>query len=218
MVRRDPQTGKFVSGGGHGLNWHDRTQISGHMHWSIPAADLGGGTLNANATGGPTEIVDFTPVLENDEVYRLSTLHVSAYLGFPTTATAESSGMVSFDINSDGDPIASSGGNPFYEGANDEDGVIDIVHGSTESDSSIYYADLIGEASVGDTVNGVGSGSDYENMTEWIAFDQMLGGGPVYDRDDELYCPVDVRVDNAADHSISGGVSVMLYGHVEELD
>lgn len=216
MVRRDPRTGKFVSSGS-GADWSDKTRVGGIVNYSIPAADLGGGTVTAGVDGEESEIVDFTDKLENDEVYQAERVQIATFLGLPTTATAESSAIVKFELGSRGDPTFPATATPvFYGGVTSaEDGIVDVNSTDEEAGSVFWMGQHYAEASAVDTVNALGAGADAENDKETVYFGSA---GPVFDRDDELYAPAEISVDNVSDHAVVASCWVLLDGEVQELD
>lgn len=219
MVRRDPQTGKFVSGSSSD-GWHEQTRVAGRTSYTIPAADLAGGNTTVKPVGSATELVDFTEVLGNDEVFEVLAAHVSASFFMPTTATSESSGFASFFISADNEVKGAMDATPtFYGGGqNDEYSKADISRASNEAGTIMYHTTLAGEAGHSDSATGLAAGASVANESEWLPFHRDLGGGPVFDRDDELYAPGEISVDNVSDHAVVLSVSVVLYGRVEELD
>lgn len=217
MPQRDPKTGKFVSGGGS-MDWSDTTQIGAYVSYSIPAADLAGGT---GVTGAEqhesTELVNFSPMLANDEVFVLHAARVTAGLALPTTATAESSGGMSFVIGTEPSGQLHSVRSPFYHGSSDGgDGIIDYSKASKETGGVWHRGQAYAEASHSDTVNAVSAGSAPANQTEMVVFDD-IGARPAYDRDDEIYAPAELWYDNISDHAIEATITVLLFGHVEEV-
>lgn len=219
MVRRDPQTGKFVSGGGE-HSWAETNQITGAISYSIPAADLSGGTGTTASTEHQSEIVDFTNMLDNDEVFLLDAMQVVATFYLPTTATAEGSGALSYAIGPESGAVGSVlHTSPFYHGSADRsDGTVDINQEMKEGENVLHVGQLNGEPSLADTTNGLAGGAAYAHDREFISFRKDIGAQPAFDADDELYCPIEFSYDNISDHAIGGTVKVLLHGRVEELD
>lgn len=218
MVRRDPQTGQFVSGDTRSdVDWTDTKRIGAGMGINIPAADLAGATDHTALEGESAKIVDFSDQLENDEVYVLHKAQVAAFLNFPTTATAESSGGFAYQIGPESRDVSRAHLiQPFYHGsAKREHGIIDINQDSGEAGGVWAVGHLAGEASLGDSTNGLGAGADNENERYTVDFGDTR---PVYDRDDELYAVSKLWYDNISDHAIGGLIRVLLHGHVESLD
>lgn len=219
MVRRDPQTGKFVSGGGD-HSWAETNQITGAISYTIPAADLSGGTGTTGSTEHHSELVDFTHILDNDEVFLLDAMMVVASFYLPTTATAEGSGAFSYAIGPESGAVGSVlHTSPFYLGSADKsDGIVDINQEMKEGENVLHVGQLHGEASLADTTNSLAGGAEYENEREFISFRKDIGAQPAFDADDELYCPMEFSYDNISDHAIGATVKVLLNGRVEELD
>lgn len=216
MPRRDPKTGKFVSGGG-ALDWSDVTVINGEYHSEIPAADLAGGKTSVTVDGDSTELIDFTPLLASDEVYVIDSCRINAVLAGPTSATAEGSMFVTYALGGDS---SGGGGIPqFYGGStHKEDGIVDIKQGSGEISPRWYTDQLAGTPSMRDTATGTAGGSDWGSHDDWVHFSTLLGArGPVYDRDDEIYLPHQIAVDGIDDHAVQASWTVTLYGTVDEV-
>lgn len=225
MPRRDPQTGQFVSSDSPGnYDWQDIRSISGVNHMEIPAADLAGGTGTSTAVGHPeAQIVDFTNVLDQDEVFRVLQIRANHLLYLPTTSTAESSSIATFEVSEEpnGATALGSGGAPTHYGGNQNasSGIIDIGAGAGGGKVSgvLYTGEMTAEASLGDSVNGLGAGAAPDRLREVVEF-QHLGGGPIYDADDELYVPTRIGYENISDHAIQVTHNVLVRGLVEELD
>lgn len=215
MVRRDPETGKFVSSGS-AIDWHRTTRLMGVLHSTIPAADLSGATNEHEVLGDGTEIVDFGTVLGHDEVFRIRSMRVNATLGLPTTSTAESSAELSYTIGADAGGGIVQLDSSFYAGkVHREEGLADIAQTDAEVPDIIAAGELHATADFGDSVNGLGAGADYDRDRYWVHFGDE---GPVYDADDELYAEHEFGIDNVSDHAVNGSFMVLIHGVVEELD
>lgn len=218
MPQRDPTTGKFVSGSG-GHAWTDQKRIMGISSATIPAADLSGGTVEVDVKGDHAELVDFSGSLENDEIFHVNAAYIASYLGLPTTATAEGSAVMNYEIGADSTGILTEATPTFYGGnQNGGSGIADMSYSSSEGGSQWFVDQLYAEPSLNDTVNGTGAGGSPAQNQEMLSFAADLGAGPAYDRDDEIYAPAEIQVDNVSDHAVTTSVWTMLYGHVEELD
>lgn len=217
MVRRDPQTGQFVSGSGS-KNWTDMRRVGGVMTAVIPAADMGGTTDDQGVKGPGTELIDFTGLLENDEVYEVHAADITATFHLPTTATAESSGTFDYEIGTEPTPhwiVEQTGA--FYTGnVEHEREIVDFANHSEEMGSVIHVGNLVAHADAGDSTNGLGLGGDVDRERIFIDFEKT--GRPVYDRDDELYAPGEFTFDNISDHAMRAQVTCLLHGEVQSLD
>lgn len=180
---------------------------------AIPAADLSGGTQRQTVTGEEAELADFTPVLENDEVFVLDAIQGRAFAGGPTTATAEGAFVVEYDIGTASDVSAPHLTSPFWISRLDkEEGIADINVGQDGDSESIWVGQLAGTPGALDTANNLHGGSDWDRQDIWRQF----GGEHVYDRDDELYAPLDIHVDNVSDHAVEFDLVVLLEGRTIE--
>lgn len=221
MVHRDPETGQFVSRSMEFVEQSEAKTLVASLSSVIPAADLGGGTgTSAFTDADATEFVDFTPFLENDEVFEAVAMQYEASLYLPTTATAEGSGGFAFAIRDEPRLGAiNNGDSSFYDGGPDfEDGDADIRVRSVERTGTLAVGSMYGENSINDTGSSVALGADYENTNELISFMDSHGYMPAFDRDDELYLPHQISFDNISDHAIGGTVVAALHGRVTELD
>lgn len=209
-MHRDPNTGKFVSGSSDG-----RPQtFSGTVTATVPAADLSGGTVAQDMDGTGTIAVNMSDFLDSDEVFDLAVLDVASTLSLPTTATAESSAQVEFNVTPDvgertGDSTPSFYGGPVEE----EEGFADL--NSNHDDSLVFYRGrLASGASVADTVNGLGAGAAPGNEHDSVNFRTDVGWTPGLDEQDEVAVPFELMADNISDHAIVFTADLLLMGTV----
>lgn len=215
MPRRDPETGQFLSSGGYSDRWMDTSRIHGRIRSNIPAADLSG-AIRQRVDGAEAEIMEFSDILDNDEIFRLRSLQISAILALPTSSTAEGNAQLAWGLGTNPDSSVTMMGNPFYTGTvHLEEGVADIASGSLEQSEHIAVGTLQAEASGLDTVNGAGFGGDIDRDRRQL---HLPGGGPAFDRDDELILPHIFDVDGVNDHSVDFSFNLLAHGVIEELD
>lgn len=218
MVRRDPDSGKFVSGSG-GVDWSETTAVEASYTSLIPAADLSGGTGQHNVDGEEAEIIDFSEVMANDEVFEVLGIQMSANLGLPTTATAEGSATFRFGLGSSSDRSVHGNSGPFYAGGFDvEQDSVDVQKSQNVDPGILLNGNLYAEPSHSDTTNGLAAGAAPANEQWVVSPEEALGASPVYDRDDELYLVHEIDVDNISDHAVRAAVLLTVHGRVEELD
>lgn len=210
--RRDPQTGQFVSGGS--VPFSELDVVTGSLASTIPAADLSGTTGSEVTFGEQTIAVDFTPVLDRNEVFQVERLEAVATLTLPTSATAESSGEVEWAVRSDIGEGEIAAGKSFYNSfVAREDGIIDInQHQTDEADDLLVAGRLTGESSLLDTVNGAGAGGIHGHERAGVVYD---GAGPRYDENDALSIPHSFSFDAISDHAITASFDLMLWGQVD---
>lgn len=214
MPRRDPQTGKFLSGGVD--SWADIRTVSGAMNSTIPAADLAGGTGNAVVNGENSEIVDFSNLLDNDEIFEVLAGQFVATLSMPTTATAESAARLNWVLRGDLGEGAGEHPGHYGFGAEREDGIVDIRSQQYWDADRLAVGHLTATNSVVDTVNALGAGGDDGFDRVDLEFGH-LGAGPQFDSDDEVGVPHTVYFDNISDHAVEAGFDVHLVGTVHEV-
>lgn len=217
MPRRDPSTGKFVSGGD--LDWSDTTVVTGSLASTIPAADLAGGQTQAEVMGENSQIVNLNNELDHDETFEVVWAYLSISLALPTTATAESYAALEWTLRTDlGRNFIA--GNPGWGGsATKTAGIVDIeVHeGERYNDASIVAGGrLRAENSHSDSVNGLAAGADSDREDVKLPFFTEMGGGPSLDQDDEMSVPHQFTVDNASDHSVQASFDLAMRGIVHE--
>lgn len=213
MVRRDPQTGKFVASAGE-----ERSHtVLGRLNSEIPAADNSGGVTTQQVEGEDAEIVDFNEVVDGDEIFHLRRFILSATLWMPTTATAESSGYVSYGISGSlGRPGPVHTSPTHFSGAiGQQEGIVDLSQSSVHDDSVIYAGVLATEASHSDTTNNVSGGGFGQTDQRVFHFNE---GEFVFDADDELVVPHEIETENVSDHAIQAMWMLTLHGTIEELD
>lgn len=221
MPRRDPQTGKFVSGN-RPSGYDRRETLSGSIVVNIPAADNAGGSTIQQWTGSNGIVIDFDNELHSDEVFHLQSMEYSGSLALPTTATAESSAVVGYVIGSD-----MVNPQPFLtrttslsslSAVDNEEGVADIAVGQSDDDSILLAGALYAEASIADSVNGLAGGADYENESRTFRPWRDLGTTVAFDQDDELAVTGELSSRNVSDHQVVYQAVITVHGWVEELD
>lgn len=214
MPRRDPNTGKFVSGSRPDF---DRfTSVRATLDATIPAADLAGGTGTNKVEGEESQLIDFNNELDADELFIPWQFHFVVSHQLPTTATAESSSQLDWVFMTDLDDLRPNAGSVFYgAGPIVEDGISDI-RAAESFDASILWGGKMGaEAGHSDTVNGLAGGANhgYDSMT----LDALAMGSPwSFDEDDELAVPHDVQFDNISDHAVQTAFTVVAHGGIVE--
>lgn len=216
--RRDPDTGQYVSSDSH-PEWNDMTTIFGGVGYGIPAADLAGGSHFDNVAGEESQVVDFSPVLDNDEVFVLHQMTGYAWIGMPTTATAEGSMAFEYGLVTDLGAIQPSGPTtppgPLSNDLDAETDTVDVTQYQDEETNILHTSALYAEAGLADTVNALAAGGSPSRED----FRQVFGqNGPGFDRSDEVLAPAEFHVDNVSDHSVNASVGVLLRGRIHDVD
>lgn len=213
MPRRDPRTGKFVSGGDSAAD--DR--ITGSISTTVPAADLAGGIEEIGVDGERAEVIDFTSILDSDEIFEVAAMTTTVALSGPTTATAEGSLQLNWTVATD--LSESRVINPVFFGksVHRTQGVADIRQAQWDDDSVLTNGLLTATPSMRDTATGTAGGSHEGFDRERIGFWDEFGSGPVFDQDDELTAPHKLYCDGVDDHAIVATILVSLEGNVSEL-
>lgn len=215
MPRRDPKTGKYVSGSDVD-DWSDVRAISGTLSSTIPAADLAGGTGNSVVGGEESEVIDFSNVLANDEVLEVMQLQMVTSLSAPTTATAESAVFLNYVLR--GDLGEGAGQHPVHYGfgTHVEENAVDIRQSQYDDNDRLVTGHMPAENSHSDSATGLAAGAD-------AGFDRVdldfgsLGAGPNFDADDEIGIPHSIYYDNVSDHAVLAHFDVHLFGQVHEV-
>lgn len=208
--RRDPQTGKFVAGGGGGPGWDDTKVLTATIHTEIPAADLSGGTDTVRVDGTEARLINLDDLLDHDEQYQVHAMAWEALLALPTTATAESYARLAYAVGKDSEDFLPQTMTPvFWGGAPDEEvGTVDISQ--DHADRKVWYhGELEATNSVVDSTNTLGAGGDHDRFRTMFGFGP---DGPKMDDTDELYVPHEWHVDNISDHAVIGTFRATLYG------
>lgn len=222
MVRRDPQTGQFVSEG-PGSGFDRWANYQGTIAVNVPAADLSGGQESLQFDTADAQLFDFTDVLDNDEVFVLQVLHMTADLRMGTTATAEAATHVGYIItedHQDASPLTTrtthiAGPLPQTDFTQ---GIVDGAIAQEDNDDIFLTGGLYAENSHSDTTNAVAAGAAPAHVERTYAPGPMQGREVAFDADDELFCLGELNIDNVSDHAVQFTVFVDLHGYVEELD
>lgn len=221
MPRRDPQTGKFVSGGGGFGGSVDRmTTISGGLSGLIPAADLAGGVTEVTVDGEDAEIVNLSKFLDSDETFEVAWAALDAYLGLPTTATAESSANLTYELRTDLENMGKAGHaarSSHYGGSvTHESGIADMRKDEGEDSSLLYVGSAYAEPSHSDTTNGLAAGSDSYSDSVLLPIKAEMLRTVRLDEDDEVMVASRIGVDNISDHAVVWGFGLTMHGAVTE--
>lgn len=223
---RDPETGQFVSRQDQ-VGWHDFDHIGGGFSVTIPAAELGGGTGGHDvwSSADASEAIDATPHLDNDEVFEAWVVQWQASLSMPTTSTAESSAGMAWALTPEGGvgPVPWSTSPTFYGGGQQDSvtnaGITSNVSKQTEVSRETIVGGFEYKGSYfADSTNGLGGGGENANSRGYMPMKALYGGGPVLDRDDELFIAMELVFDNISDHAVVGTVGVVMHGITHELD
>lgn len=216
--RRDPETGKFVAGGGS-VSWRKTDRIAGALNVEVPAADNAGGTEVDEVSGEEAIVVDFDDHVDNDEMFRLDLLQLSIWLGLPTTASAESSAYVGYQLGSDLLNASPTYTTPTHwsGGVAQEQGGADVNSADEDADDVLHIGTLYGEAGHSDTVNALAGGAAPDRERTTLAFRDEYGASPLFDSDDELVMPMEIESNNVSDHGVQVGVKLLCHGRLDEV-
>lgn len=221
MVRRDPETGKFVSGSSRD-NVDRWENLHGTVAVNIPAADLGGGTVAEQFDTPEAELINFSEVLDNDEVFNLELMQATVSAFASTTATAEGSLDVGYGITRDmfdAAPLFTRATHTANLPTTDfQQGTVDGAVAQNDNDGLLITGSLYAEPSVGDSTNGLGAGAGPANEVREFAPLRDMGRTIGFDQDDELYVIGELNVNNVSDHGVSFITTVDLHGHVLDED
>lgn len=221
MPRRDPQTGKFVSGGDSGVSYDELETAIGAVDLEIPAADLSGGQTTERFDGAEIELMDFGDLINrHDQSIEIVEAVFDAELTAHTTQTAESFVGVGFSVREEPERDAWSRDPVFFSGAQfetgDDAGIVDGRALSARYAGTIWGALLQATGNIGDSTNGLGAGSDFARESERVQFVPRYDRGPVYDESDDWYVSGEFFVDNASDHAVEMNLRTQVWGRVVE--
>lgn len=207
---RDPHTGKFRSG--DRPDNFDHESIAASITVTLPAADLGGGTLTEEVDGEQGELIDFTEPLNRDEIFELHSLQVSTTLSMPTTATAEGSAELAYQVVTDFAGPGPAGRPSFYGGpVEQEDGIADVNTFQDHEDDYLARGRLVASPSHSDTVNALAGGADNANENYIVPVHDLR-----LDENDELTVPMALAVNNVSDHAVVATVDVVAHGWIDD--
>lgn len=218
-VRRDPDTGRFVSvdGSRSGVGYTDTDVFVGQLASKIPAADLGGGTTQVAVENDKAKLIGFGGALDSDEWFEVLRVRTRSILGLANTATAESWAAAMWELSQTAAcPTISDNAvfDPaFVTAPHDEEGVIDIAtwDDSHHSNRTLARELLVGTNQLADSAAGLAGGGDFDRQEQVVDYTWMEEG-PTFDHNDALYIPHEFAVDNAADHGVQLDVQVVLEG------
>lgn len=223
MVRRDPQTGKFVSDSdGPGPDYETLTAITGSVNAMIQPADLSGGTTAHDPMDSTlSEIISWDRHLDADEVFAAKYLRYVVSLTGHTTQSAESYLMGAWAIQ-DSPGANRSGGvfkNPVnWGGTSDTSGVYDVARTDRESAGTLVSGRLTAEGSAADSASGLGLGAAPGFDAGSVPFQAIYGSGPIAEDEDSWYAPIRLWTDNVDDHGVSVDVFIETVGEKARYD
>lgn len=180
-IVRDPNTGRFRRADGP-EDTDEREVITARVISVIPPADLTSGTDVATVTGSDAEIVDFTDLLENDEVFVAHRIAMGVQLAPGETATAEHTYRVRYLLRGDvgdflpGGPVQSVG-------------IVDLQQSQIDDHDVIFAGYVAGAGDHRDTVTGTGGGAMNTRVDHVVEYPGLELPAPGWDRDDELTVP-----------------------------
>lgn len=216
MVRRDPDTGKFVSdSGGQQYDHHEMTTIQGSLGVEIPAADLSGGTTaHPKLEGEDTEIIDFTGVIGGDEAFEVVHARYNVVFFPGTTSSGQGREALMVEIGPTG--ALQMNNSPAFWQTDVENDVYDIGTESVDDTDVLHHAFLAGHSETKDGTGASGSGT-YMRDAATVPYKALTGGmGPTFDQDDELFAPLRMWTDAVSNHAAEAFITVNLSGKVWE--
>lgn len=220
---RDPETGQFVAGDGTHHDWTDVHDVQWNAAMSIDAADLDGGFQAFRMSKDDAlEVIDFNsrPGLDRNEHFEVIESHMTAYAGAPTTASAEGHLTWTMQFGEERNNTANQGPGFYSSAAINEtvDGGLDINGpGVVDNYGSWHTLSGYAEGSFADSTNGLGGGSDHDNVDSQVNFYEIGNEtGPTYDMNDELYLKGEINTDGIADHGVMVVVRGQFWGLIHD--
>lgn len=220
MPRRDPKTGKFVSSDGC-VTRNDADTVMADFVSVIPAADLSGGTTtpsDGRVEGEDAEIVNFSNLLDSDEVFEIYRLTLMTSLSLPTTASAEGSAQADYTLTDDLTDFVGTTGSFYGAGPEIQTGIVDIRANQFDDDDWLVNGRLWASPSHSDSAAGLAAGSDAMSQLHEVGYLSEYGGGPRFDEDDEIAITHEITVDNVSDHAVQFTADLLLVGEIFDLE
>lgn len=213
--RRDPETGKFVSG--TGLPGMDGlVKQTGQFGAGIPAADLAGGNPETHRYDSPEVGMEVAGGdLSRDQEAELVAVFVMDSLDLPGTATGETNAVLSREWNFDEDPdIVSSASE--QESNLGTQASIDVTSTVAEDIDVLEFAQLQAQGQHSDSVNGLAAGGDVAEYRRGINYVLEAGAGPTYHADDVLHLYLTFDAYNVSDTRVASQHAIELWWQVRD--
>lgn len=213
-IVRDPETGQFrrASDVSHHKHVDEREAFSGVLQTNIPAADLTTGNDQVTVDGDEAEIIDFTDLIESDEVFVAHRVELNVAVRPQRTATAEHAIRMDYQLRS-GD----SGLDPDRAGSGTQEiGIADVTQDQSDDDDVIFNGGLQGSGDFADSSAGVGAGGDQRHVQHVIDYPPLDLPGPGFDGDDELYVPHALDILGSDDQGAEVFFAATMHGQTYE--
>lgn len=217
-MRRDPQTGKFVSTGSSG-GFDRRADIAWSLASSVPTADLTTGLEADIVDGEGTIAIDFDDLLDQDEIFHLLELVYDVYVVHNEgTDAAAGVTILEYGIADDvgvGHPYGRTGIEFVGGDPDSEEGRIDFASGVADDNATWLTAGaVIQQLAQEDTTNGTGSGPSHGHNHEALQFPE---GWATFDANDEMTVPHQIQ-SRGTDIQINAGFRGVARGIVVDDD
>jgi hypothetical protein len=220
-IRRDPETGQFVSyETGHTFaveRFRDYEFVHVRTRYDVDAADLPGAFPITEEDIHVTELED---VLDRDERADLVAFNLhSLQATVPGTSSAENSLQARWELSlGTGSEMVTNSDEDFTADTGDS-GVVDKAEVDSDNPDILYFAQWTAEGGFGDSTNGLGAGPDAPVLEDNVHYPREFGACPGLDeRDDitESFRLVDMGSADISDSLIMLTASYTLVFAVEE--
>lgn len=211
-IVRDPETGKFKNMD-ESVDVDSREVFTGRIRAQIAAADLTTGTDFVQIGGSDTEVIDFTPYLDSDEVFVVHRAEMTVVLDPARTATAEHVYNVRYALRGDvGDQPAEV---PSQKTGSE--GITALFQNDSDEDDVIFAGDITGGGDFADSPSGLAAGGFTEQADHVIQYPELGLPGPSFDEDDELGIPLTMNIKGSDDQAFAVEFAVVLVGQTYDL-
>lgn len=186
MVHRDPETGQFVSSGGHQLAQSYRDYEFKHVrsHYDVDAADLPGAfPIEEEAI----RTVSLDDCLHRDELADLVMLNIHALqASVPGTASAENSLEARWELSLDHSSEMVLGTDQDTGTDGGDSGVIDTAFSESDNPDILFFGEWSAEGGYADSTNQLGGGPDAPLIQNQLNYPAEFGVCPRLDDRDEV--------------------------------
>lgn len=205
-VRRDPQTGKFMSV--NEVPDGRRDTYIATLSVSVPAADLTTGNDSFQVDGDEVIAVDLEEFLDGDEAFAIHYVTLESSIDPNRTATAEHNALVHALLTTDLINLEFDA----MTGTPTEEGAVDIRQAEYNDEDILAAHTLTGSGDFADSAAGVGAGADQQVVETTVNFAAAELPLPVVDDDDDFMIPTGLLIRGADDQGVGVRHTATIHG------